>query len=546
MTTSPDRDRFLDLAGCYCDGTATADEVAALEALLAADPEARREFLAYALVHGQLPYVAGRPAAADDAERPVVTARARRWAGGFGRIAATMAVVAVTAGAVWLAGTAARARAARLAVITESRFAVPADPEASLAVGRHLGAERIAIVAGAIRLELRNGVTITLDGPTDVELVGEMRALLRDGSMVVRVPKGMSGFRVETTAAEVLDLGTEFAVRSRGGKETDVQVYEGAVIASHAATASGRAFPHRIEAGAAARFSTGMGGDPEAIAYDESRFLRALPPEPATGEPFAGDDRDLTQFGTPVHDSIVVVPMDRPPAIDGVLDDWPAGGGFRARFANDPAAAEWVEGRMAYDRDHLYIAARVGDPHPLRSRVDPDLDPDKGWVGGGVQVRISTDRVAGWPVAGNNHGYYWIRNQPVLPTAAERAAATNPRLNQLVMWRHAPTGRACLSIAHGMADERYVGNPPGYRGTFAPLDDGSGYVLEYAIPWALLEAADDPPRAGDVLAAAWQVHFTDSSGQVWRRQVIDVRNLAEPYRIGVWQRAATWGRAEFR
>jgi hypothetical protein len=113
------------------------------------------------------------------------------------------------------------------------------------------------------------------------------------------------------------------------------------------------------------------------------------------------------------------------------------------------------------------------------------------------------------------------------------------------MWHHAPTGRACLSIAHGMTYEQHAGNPSGYRGAFAPFADGTGYTLEYAIPWALLEAADDPPRAGDVLAAAWQAHFADASGRVWRRQIFEVRNLEEPYRIGVWQRAATWGRAVF-
>jgi hypothetical protein len=395
-------------------------------------------------------------------------------------------------------------------------------------------------------LTLRNGVKLLLDGPADVDLVDEMQAVLRDGTAVVRVPKGMSGFVLETATAEVLDLGTEFAVRAVGGIATDVQVYEGTVIASQTATTAGRAFPHRVEAGEAVRFSRDGSTDPERLKYDEQRFLRSLPPEQAVGDRDEGESFDLTNYGTPSHEAIEVVPLPSPPVIDGRLDDWPQSGGFRAFFENDPEAREWVEGRMAYDRDHLYIAARVGDPAPLRSHIDPELDADKAWMGGGVQVRISTDRVAGWPVAGNAYGYYWRRNQPVLPTAAEKAAATNPKLNHLVMWHHAPSGRACLSVAHDMTHAVHAGNPPGYHGAFEPLPDREGYVLEYAIPWSLLEAAEDPPRAGDVLAAAWQVHFADESGRIWRRQIIDVRNLDEPYRIGVWQRAATWGRAEFR
>ena len=71
-------------------------------------------------------------------------------------------------------------------------------------------------------------------------------------------------------------------------------------------------------------------------------------------------------------------------------------------------------------------------------------------------------------------------------------------------------------------------------------------VLEYAIPWRLLNAADDPPRSGDVLAAAWQVHWSDESGRLWRDQMVEIRNRREPPRIMVWERAATWGRVEFR
>ncbi len=52
--------------------------------------------------------------------------------------------------------------------------------------------------------------------------------------------------------------------------------------------------------------------------------------------------------------------------------------------------------------------------------------------------------------------------------------------------------------------------PDEFSGAIVPAEDDKGYVLEYAIPWKLLNAADDPPR-------------------VW-----------------VWERAANWGRAEYR
>jgi len=49
-----------------------------------------------------------------------------------------------------------------------------------------------------------------------------------------------------------------------------------------------------------------------------------------------------------------------------------------------------------------------------------------------------------------------------------------------------------------------------------------------------------------VLAAAWQVFWSDDAGQMLRKQLVEVRNLAEPLRIWVWERAANWGRAEYR
>jgi hypothetical protein len=84
-------------------------------------------------------------------------------------------------------------------------------------------------------------------------------------------------------------------------------------------------------------------------------------------------------------------------------------------------------------------------------------------------------------------------------------------------------------------------NPPGYQGAFREDADGRGYTLEYTIPWQLLNAADDPPRAGDELAAMWLVHWSDPAGRNWQGQLIDIMKPNEPG----WKslRTATWGKA---
>jgi len=114
-----------------------------------------------------------------------------------------------------------------LATVTQARFLLPSDPKRPLAVGQTLAAGRVALLGGAIELTLSSGVVITLEGPGEIDLQGELQAFLHHGNATVRMPKGMHGFRLATPSTDVLDLGTEFAVMAGGGLVTDVQVYDG-------------------------------------------------------------------------------------------------------------------------------------------------------------------------------------------------------------------------------------------------------------------------------------------------------------------------------
>ena len=432
-----------------------------------------------------------------------------------------------------------------LATITQQKFLLLADPERSLSVGQPLERGHVNILGGAIEMTLRNGVVIVLEGPGDLELRGELEAFLHAGRVVVRMPEGMSGFRLDTATTDVLDLGTEFAVKAGAGFVTDVQVYEGAVIASGRSPEAAGRFPKRLEAGQAARFSPQAAAEPETLPFAESRFIRRLLPD--VGIPHRAPDTradDLRLYGRAEQAAMIVTRAIEPVRIDGRLDDWQAAAGFTASRDGSTDCPEWADGRMMYDDEHLYIAAHVGDPAPMQSTIDPSLDADDGWRGGGVQVRLSTDRVMGWPVNANAPNYYAMRG--IAPTAEQKAAATNRRLAHLTMWFHAPSQTACLTIAHGMLVSDLVVDPSGYRGGFVRDADGNGYVLEYAIPWRLLHCEADPPRAGDTLATAWQVQWSDAEGRLWRDQLIEVRNPDEPRRIIIWERGATWGRAEYR
>jgi len=192
---------------------------------------------------------------------------------------------------------------------------------------------------------------------------------------------------------------------------------------------------------------------------------------------------------------------------------------------------------------HAFGARYDGDPAPLRNLVDPLSDGELGWRGGGLQIRIAADPELGWPVDANSASYYQMRRLPV--DATQVAQATNPALAHLTLWHYAPAQQTCLHIAYGMDFHGGVVNPPGYRGAFRKDADGRGYTLEYAIPRTLLNAPR-PPQPGDTLAMSWTVHWSDEGGRLWRGQLVELRNAAEPVRIHTWERAATWGRAVFR
>ena len=451
-------------------------------------------------------------------------------------VAVVVAVIAVVLPGKPAENIAAPAPAA-LACVTQTLFPMVAYPDEPPVVGQQFGPGRLALQGGAVECTLRNGVVILLEGPCEIELRDELRAFLHGGSAVVRMPKGMSGFRLDTATTEVLDVGTEFAVKVGTGLVTDVQVFDGAVIASCHRDADKHWFPQRLESGEAARFSANAADGPEPIPYKEGRFIRRIPAKPGRelGHLYKAPDQAVERwrhFGAPTVESIAVERAVVPPAIDGRLDDWPAVPGFASSRDGTAACPDQAEGWMMYDADLLYLAARVRDPEPMKSGIDPEIDGDLGWRGGGVQLRLSTDRRLGWPVEANRASYFSSRK--LVPARDERPAAENQRLANLTLWYHATTQTPCLSIDYGIQVVERAVNPRGYRGHFAPAPDGRGYTVEYAVPWRLLRCEDDPPQPGDALAAAWQVHFSDASGLVWRDQLIEVRNRAEPQRIYLW------------
>jgi ferric-dicitrate binding protein FerR (iron transport regulator) len=122
-----------------------------------------------------------------------------------------------------------------------------------------ISGEPLEIAAGLVELKLKQGVTLTMQGPAEWSIDGDNRATLRWGKVHVVVPPRAVGFLLKTPAAQIVDLGTEFTAEANSKSETTVQVIRGKVeIADDKRGPASQ----RITAGQARRIRLAANGEP--------------------------------------------------------------------------------------------------------------------------------------------------------------------------------------------------------------------------------------------------------------------------------------------
>jgi hypothetical protein len=543
------KNRFLETVSRALDDGDAADATESRQQIadaVAADPEARGWYIEAMLLEADLADAHAGTGVGDVVdllahETADDSRQGRRW-----RLAAALmmllAMLISLGGTVAWQALASVERAAALGQISNARLAMPpaGDDAESLAVGRLLTRERLRLDSGGVEITLRSGGVLVVEGPAELDLTSDRSAFLHRGSIVVRQPESGRECFVETPAATAtIDRG-ECGIAVTAALVTEVQNYTGRVVVSRDI---GR-FPLRLDAETAVRIVPGDAASDETLAFDAGRFLRRLPASPGMPRPATpGTEGFYRSFGRPQVEAMTIPRTNEPVMIDGQLNEWPSEPAFRATRSADGSGPEWLEGWMLYDAAGLYVAARVGDPHPLRNAVDPNTRLETLWHGGALQLFLSLDRSLGWPAEGKAPAYYNCRH--IQPPLAEEVKATNPRLLTLFLWHHAPSGTDRLALNSALGTDA-AEITDGFTGRFAPAADGRGYVLEYRISWETLGVADDPPQPGDQLATCWELHFSDETGRLWRDQIIEVRNPGEPPAIYPFESAATWGRAEFQ
>jgi ferric-dicitrate binding protein FerR (iron transport regulator) len=299
-------DYWKELIDDYLDGLLDEAGMQELENHLRADGSARDYFVRYARLHTDLCLEARAREAASRAlerlerltvrgqeseirsqesarertshvtpdSRSLTPAKARRLA-----IAAGLLIAVVAGGFLaraWV-GHGRTEEESAVAWLVNAQDCTWSDPglKGNLQAGTTLKIER-----GLAEFQFQCGARIILEGPSEIQLLSSRSARLVSGKLTARVPAEAVGFEVLSPHGKVVDLGTEFGVRSSGGA-TEVYVFKGQVEAQPASgdsndsgtTASAR--PARLMERQAAKMTSGTIRSIEPTAAD-SQFVRTI------------------------------------------------------------------------------------------------------------------------------------------------------------------------------------------------------------------------------------------------------------------------------
>jgi hypothetical protein len=268
---SPDLEQYRLLSG-WCDGSLNDAEMERLDELLRTDPSFRDLYLKYMDQHAIL---AAAVLPIGDV-RLMVQCPAPAGAGPTDRLDAVVAGVGAESGArrarrpfrgprAWRRSVAIAVGIALLLGVMIARQGQTGRPGAAIVAGpppagdpprlglsrgfavviQLAGAEwepgegqrpaegdlvataRLILRSGRITLGLLTGVTLTLEGPADLELLSVDRVHCRRGKLRTHVPRGAEGFIVSTPGSAVVDLGTEFGLNVGDDGKAHVMVFKG-------------------------------------------------------------------------------------------------------------------------------------------------------------------------------------------------------------------------------------------------------------------------------------------------------------------------------
>lgn len=296
MSLSADHERELQrLLQQLSDDALSPEDAGRLNDLLHGNPAACERYLDHvtldAHLHhelgGQAPGRDALPAFADPARAPAI--RPLSWTRRFGGVL-RFAAAALVGGAVTLLAAVGLRSTDQPAAPGPDQFTARSSGDSvatllfadncqwsraeRLLEGQRLPAGQLQLERGLAVLRFDGGAAVVVEGPAALQIESRGSVRLARGRLTVRAPEEAAGFTVHTPASDVVDLGTEFAVKVEGDGATELHVLEGEVAYSKPGTLQEDA--ELLGAGKAVRYDRARETVARKVPLDAPRFAQLL------------------------------------------------------------------------------------------------------------------------------------------------------------------------------------------------------------------------------------------------------------------------------
>ncbi len=258
------------------DGEMEAQELALLEIELQSNPEARKIYLEYANLHSALEnHFASENELNHGRIIPIdrYLARQRIRNAKFSVIAAA-AILMISGLLLWSIYSKDPKTIVSFESSPNSEFILSHNKDSNKSVDRSIRpGSRLRLSSGTIEATFSSGVRCMLDAPCEITFHDENRISLAYGVGLFQIPKGVSGFSVDTRSLKVVDLGTAFGIVAKRNGLDEVHVTQGSVEIS-AKNPKSKEPMEILKAGSARRFDES--GNISPTEFDDSRFPKQL------------------------------------------------------------------------------------------------------------------------------------------------------------------------------------------------------------------------------------------------------------------------------
>jgi Concanavalin A-like lectin/glucanases superfamily/FecR protein len=220
-----------------CHGSATDEQVRALNALLRSHPAARDEYILRVELHSRL--ASDPDLFASETADPISTSKnvlplppARRIPQSSWLLALAACVALLLTGLWWVNRAEPGARqgdtSKAVAMLNRVADAVWEQHGENPRLGAPLEPGWLRLKSGLVQIVFYSGARLVIEGPAELQLVSPGEVACLGGRLIAEVPPPAKGFRVRTPRMNVTDLGTVFGV-DVGARETELHVFKGSV-----------------------------------------------------------------------------------------------------------------------------------------------------------------------------------------------------------------------------------------------------------------------------------------------------------------------------